>query len=125
MNDRVKNLGLRTVAGALAGGGLLLVLLGFLGVRRENDIVLQLPYLASGGIGGLALIGLGTMLFVQQQVAEQATRAAAVTESLEEWKESALAELRLFLETATLELEVRAPASNHRREGVSNSVPAL
>jgi len=34
---------------------------------------------------------------------------------LEEWKESALAELRAFLDSATLELEV--PAHNHRAGG--------
>jgi hypothetical protein len=97
------------------------VLLGFLGVRRNDDIVLQMPYLASGGLVGLALIGLGAMVMIQQQMQEQSRRAAAVTESLEEWKEAALAELRAFLETATLELEVRTPASSHRIESTAGA----
>ena len=110
MNDRVRDLRLKALAGVLVTGGLVCVLLGFLGVRRNDDIVLQMPYLASGGLVGLALIGLGAIVIIQQQMQEQSRKAAAVTESLEEWKEAALAELRAFLETATLELEVRNPA---------------
>jgi hypothetical protein len=110
MNDRLTNLGVKTLTGALIAGGLLFVLLGFLGVRRESNIVLQLPYLASGGIGGLALIGLGALVVVQNQIREQARRAAAVTEALEEWKDAALGEFRAFLEGASLEMELRDPA---------------
>lgn len=112
MNNRLGDLGYKALAAALVVGGLVCVLLGYLGVRRNDDIVLQLPYLASGGIGGLALIALGAVVLVLEQMRAQSRRAAAVTESLEEWKESALAELRAFLETATLELEV--PVENHR-----------
>lgn len=122
MNDRVRDLRLKALAGVLVAGGLVCVLLGFLGVRRNDDIVLQMPYLASGGLVGLALIGLGALVLIQQQMQEQSRRAAAVTEALEEWKDAALAELRAFLESATLELEVRTPAPVHRLE---NSSPAL
>jgi multisubunit Na+/H+ antiporter MnhG subunit len=112
MNTRLGELGLKALAAALVAAGLICVLLGYLGVRRNNDIVLQLPYLASGGVGGLALIALGAVTLVVEQMREQSRRAAAVTEALEEWKETALAELRAFLESATLELEV--PNANHR-----------
>jgi multisubunit Na+/H+ antiporter MnhG subunit len=115
MNNRLGELGLKALAAVLVAGGLICVLLGYLGVRRNDDIVLQLPYLASGGVGGLALIALGVVTLVTEQMREQSRRAAAVTEALEEWKESALAELRAFLESATLELEV--PSTNHRAAG--------
>jgi hypothetical protein len=108
------------LAAALVAGGLICVLLGYLGVRRNDDIVLQLPYLASGGVGGLALIALGAVTLVVEQMREQSRRAAAVTEALDEWKESALAELRAFLESATLELEV--PSANHRPAGDSTGL---
>jgi hypothetical protein len=39
--------------------GALLILLGYLGVSREALVAKQLPYLISGGIGGVALVGLG------------------------------------------------------------------
>lgn len=122
MNDRVRDLRLKALTGVLVAGGLVCVLLGFLGVRRNDDIVLQMPYLASGGLVGLALIGLGALVMIQQQMQEQSRRAAAVTEALEEWKETALAELRAFLESATLELEVRNPAPSHRVDSNSGVV---
>jgi hypothetical protein len=46
----------------LVGGGLLLVLIGYLGISREALVAKQLPYLISGGIGGIALVGFGAML---------------------------------------------------------------
>jgi len=46
----------------LVGVGFLLVLVGYLGISREALVAKQLPYLISGGIGGLALIGFGAML---------------------------------------------------------------
>ena len=46
----------------LVGVGLLLILIGYLGISREALVAKQLPYLISGGIGGIALIGFGTML---------------------------------------------------------------
>jgi hypothetical protein len=123
MNDRVRDLRLKALAVVLVGDGLVCLLLGYLGVRRSDDIVLQMPYLASDGLVGLALIAIGGLVMIQQQMQEQSRRAAAVTEALEEWKESALAELRAFLASATLELEVRAPAPNsHRIENSSTAV---
>src|SRR5438270_10563605 len=46
----------------LVGVGFLLVLIGYLGVSREALVAKQLPYLISGGIGGIALVGFGAML---------------------------------------------------------------
>ncbi|MBV8162246.1 MAG: hypothetical protein JO265_15105 [Acidimicrobiia bacterium] len=46
----------------LVGLGLLFVLIGYLGISREALVAKQLPYLISGGVGGLALVGFGTML---------------------------------------------------------------
>ena len=46
----------------LVGVGLLLVLMGYLGISRESLVAKQLPYLISGGILGLALVGFGAML---------------------------------------------------------------
>jgi len=110
VNDRLSALALKALAGVLIVAGLVCVLLGYLGVRKQDDIVLQMPYLASDGLFGLALIALGGIVLIQHQMREQTRRAARVTEELEDWKDAALAELRAFLETATLELEVRAPS---------------
>lgn len=36
--------------------GVVAVLIGYLGVRDQGDLVLQLPYVVSGGLGGLDLM---------------------------------------------------------------------
>jgi hypothetical protein len=46
----------------LVGLGFLVILIGYLGISREALVAKQLPYLISGGIGGLALVGFGAML---------------------------------------------------------------
>jgi hypothetical protein len=105
---------LKALAVALTVAGLVAVLLGYLGVRNHNDIVLQAPYFISGGVGGLALIGLGALCLIQFQMRVQARQFAQVTDSLEEWKEAALAEIRGFLEGAQIEVEVLSPATAAR-----------
>ena len=47
---------------SLVGLGLIFVLVGYLGISREAVVAKQLPYLISGGIGGIALVGFGAML---------------------------------------------------------------
>jgi hypothetical protein len=124
MDDRLIDYLLRAGAVLLTVAGLIVVLVGYLGVRDHADIVLQLPYLMSGGLGGLALIGLGALLLIQYQMRLQARRHAEVTDQLEEWKETALAEVRNFLERAEIEIEVAPPATpvqtnSRRRSTVS------
>jgi hypothetical protein len=46
----------------LVGLGFLAVIIGYLGISREALVAKQLPYLISGGIGGIALVGFGAML---------------------------------------------------------------
>jgi hypothetical protein len=120
VNDTLTDLALKALAALLIVGGIICVLVGYLGVRDHDDIVLQLPYFASGGVGGLALIALGALALVQQQMREQSRRASRVTDSLEEWKEAALQEVRAFLEGATLELDVLEPATSLRRSRSQN-----
>ncbi|KPM56810.1 transporter [Frankia sp. CcI49] len=58
---------------AAAGGVLLLGC--YLGVSKETDVAYQLPYVVSGGFGGLALVLVGSALLVADRVdANQATQ---------------------------------------------------
>ena len=109
MDDRTTDFALRVLGVLLTAAGLVAVLLGYLGVRNHNDVVLQVPYFMSGGVGGLALMGLGALVLVQQQMRAQTKRFDEITDSLEEWKENALAEIRGFLEGAEIEVEVLDP----------------
>ena len=115
MDVRLTDFGMRALAAALTIAGLVAVLVGYLGVRDESHIELQLPYLISGGLGGLVLMGLGALVLIQYQMRIQARRFAEMTDSLDEWKEQALAELRSFLEGAEIDVEVLTPTPNGRR----------
>lgn len=115
MDDRLTDYGMRVLAAVLTAAGLIVVLVGYLGVRDESHIELQLPYVISGGIGGLALMGLGALVLIQYQMRLQARRFAEMTDTLDEWKEQAIAELRGFLEGAEIDVEVLTPATNGRR----------
>ena len=110
MDDRLTDFTLRAAAALLTVAGLVAVLVGYLGVRDQSHIELQLPYLISGGLGGLVLMGLGALVLIQYQMRVQARRFAEVTDALDEWKEQALAELRTFLEGAEIDVEVLTPA---------------
>ncbi|MCK9923113.1 transporter [Frankia sp. AgPm24] len=57
---------------AAAGGVLLLGC--YLGVSKQTDVAMQLPYVVSGGFGGLALVLIGSALLVADRV--EATQAA-------------------------------------------------
>jgi hypothetical protein len=113
MDDRLTDLLWRGAAVVLTVAGIVAVLVGYLGVRNHSDIVLQLPYFISGGVGGLALMGLGALALIQYQMRVQARRFAEVTDSLDEWKEQALAELRGFLEGAQIDVEVLSPVTRN------------
>jgi hypothetical protein len=115
MDDRLTDFSMKALAAALTVAGLVAVLVGYLGVRDESHIELQLPYLMSGGLGGLVLLGLGALVLIQYQMRVQARRFAELTDTLDEWKEQAIAELRGFLEGAEIDVEVLTPATNGRR----------
>ena len=109
MRDLFSEYLLRVCAGVLTLAGIVTVLIGYLQLRDENDVVLQLPYVMSAGIGGMILVGLGAVALIQAQMQTQTRRAAEVSEQLDEWKDAALAEIRTFLEGARIEVEVTPP----------------
>lgn len=119
MDRRQTDFLLQLTAGVLTVAGVVVVLAGYLGVRDQDDLVLQLPYVVSGGLGGLALIGLGALALMQYQTRVHAAAVASLTGELESWKERALRDLRLelrrFLDSAQIEVEVTAPLPTTKR----------
>lgn len=67
----LKGLGDRVLGWTLIGLGGLLLLLGYLGVHDTAYVVEQLPYVISGGLGGLFLLGVGTMLLLSADLRDQ------------------------------------------------------
>lgn len=56
----------------LVAGGLAAIVLGYLGVAGTVHVGLQLPYLASGGMLGVALVIVGSALLVSHALSRQA-----------------------------------------------------
>jgi hypothetical protein len=61
----------RALAIVLALGGLISCLLGWFGVSRSVLATEQIPYLASGGLIGLCLIGLGATLWLSADLRDE------------------------------------------------------
>jgi hypothetical protein len=76
--DRLRSL-LRTqwrqvLAWALIAAGAVAALIGWIGVSGKDIEPLQLPYLASGGIGGLILTAVGAALLISADVRDDRER---------------------------------------------------
>jgi hypothetical protein len=61
----------RVGAWACVIAGALMVLFAWLGASHTPYTVEQIPYIISGGIGGLFLLGLGAMLWVSADLRDQ------------------------------------------------------
>jgi uncharacterized membrane protein len=66
------------------GLGALLILLGYLGVSREAIVAKQIPYLVSGGIGGVFLAVLGAYFLGTQEIRSDSGRLDRVERMVEE-----------------------------------------
>jgi multisubunit Na+/H+ antiporter MnhG subunit len=62
-------------------GGIVMVV-GWVGVSQSNEVYEQLPYLFSGGLGGLACILIGLGLYVARNHARHQARIDALNEHL-------------------------------------------
>jgi hypothetical protein len=83
----------RVVLATLAAvGGAIALFVGYLGVSGTLDPAKQLPYLVSGGVGGLFLLGVAAVLFHSADL-------SAVRDELAEVK-AALARIEARLEPA-------------------------
>ena len=75
----------RPVVGwVLTGVGALALLVGYLGISREAIVAKQIPYLISGGIGGLALLIIGAVFLSTEDVCRDAARLDRLERMVEE-----------------------------------------
>jgi hypothetical protein len=69
------NVAARRYAGwILIAGGAVCILAGYLGISRQALVAKQLPYLISGGIFGLALVGVGTFYLATEELRRDSGR---------------------------------------------------
>ncbi len=74
----------------LIGVGALLMLLGYLGVSREAIPAKQIPYLVSGGIGGIFLAVLGAYFLGTQELRNDSGRLDRLEHMVEELHQALL-----------------------------------
>lgn len=112
--------------------GVVLVALGFgfvvggwVGLRGQDSVVEQIPYLASGGIGGLGLIGAGAFLLhltrqarIEREVKELGDRQRSL-ESTIDLLVSALSE------NSKLKVSLSAAQASRRRAVNGDRMPQL
>jgi hypothetical protein len=67
----VRNQWDRVVAWVLIALGALLLLIGWLGVSDALLPTEQMPYIVSGGLGGICLIGIGVMLWLSADLRDE------------------------------------------------------
>ena len=68
----------------LIGAGALLMLLGYMGVSREAIPAKQIPYLVSGGLGGIFVALLGAYFLGTQQLRNDSGRLDRLEQMVEE-----------------------------------------
>jgi len=90
----------------LIGIGALLMLLGYFGVSRESLPAKQIPYLVSGGIGGMFLAVLGAYFLGTQELRRDSGRLDRLEEMVSELHQS------LLRRPDAPDLTVLAPSSN-------------
>lgn len=61
----------RVSAWVLVGIGALALVLGWIGVTGTPYVFEQIPYVISGGLGGLFLLGLGAMLWISADLRDE------------------------------------------------------
>jgi hypothetical protein len=73
----------RVAAWAAIGVGALALMLGWLGVRSEALTQKQIPYIISGGIGGILLVAVGAMLWLSADLRDEWRKLDAIERKLD------------------------------------------
>ncbi len=73
----------RVLGWAAIGLGILALILGWLGVSRYGFPASQLPYIISGGIGGIILVGIGGVLLLSADIQDEWRKLDRIDEKLE------------------------------------------
>jgi hypothetical protein len=104
----------------ITGVGVLFILVGYLGVSREALVAKQLPYLISGGIGGIALVGIGAVFLGTEDIRRDSGRLDRLEAMVDE-----LHAVLLSRADAPAPSHAADPAEHVRANGQANVVVAL
>ena len=74
----------RTLAVVATVAGVILLIIGWVGVSGTGFVSEQLPYIASEGLGGVFLLGLGGMLWLSADLRDEWRELRAIRVRLDE-----------------------------------------
>lgn len=74
----------RVLAAVAVLAGAILLLVGWIGVSGTGFVSEQLPYIASEGLGGVFLLGLGGMLWLSADLRDEWRELRAIRKRLDE-----------------------------------------
>ena len=72
----------RTTAGALFSLGTLALVIGWVGVSKQALTALQIPYIVSGGLGGIFLLGLGAVFWLSADMRDEWRKLDALEQAV-------------------------------------------
>jgi len=84
----------RCTAWVCVAAGALMLILGWVGVERHAIHRRADPYLASNGLGGIFLLGLGAMLWLSADLRDEWRKLDRIEDAIREQGPAALPELR-------------------------------
>jgi hypothetical protein len=74
----------RTLAWALVVAGAVALIIGWVGVSGSAYSAEQLPYIISGGIGGIFLLGVGATLWLSADLRDEWRKLDRIEEALQQ-----------------------------------------
>ena len=83
----------RAAAVALIAAGAVALILGWVGVSGEAFPAKQLPYLISGGIAGVFILGLGTMCWLSADMRDEWTKLDRIEGALNRLADTGLVDV--------------------------------
>ncbi len=78
---------------ALIGAGAVALVLGWVGVSGEAFPAKQLPYLISGGIAGVFILGLGALCWLSADLRDEWTKLDRIEEALNRLADTGLVDV--------------------------------
>jgi hypothetical protein len=72
----------RVTAWACVAAGVVVLIIGWVGVSGTEYPAAQLPYIISGGVGGIFLLGLGAMLWLSADLRDEWRKLDRIDENL-------------------------------------------
>jgi len=102
----------RCAAWVCVAAGVVMLILGWVGVSDTPYTAKQIPYLASNGLGGIFLLGLGAMLWLSADLRDEWRKLDRIEDAIREHGTVVLPELQPEAGRPAAAASRDAPAAN-------------